>query len=144
MTDASFISSVLIPGPLSRLAELEARYDGPIPERELMRLRFGSALAADIAETKAEIMFFRDMARRARIGGKAWLERGNRTMARAAAADARAYLAGWRNRRHKLAELLQELSMREARADIARQQTLAMVGAAIVAPLVAGGQESGL
>lgn len=144
MTDAPFVSSARFPGPLCRLAELEARYDGPIPERELIALRFGSALAADIAETKAEIIFFRTMARRARNGGKAWLERGNRPMAKATAADARAYLDAWRNRRHKLAELLQELSVRKARVDIARQQMLAMVGAAIIAPLIAGGQESGL
>jgi hypothetical protein len=46
---------------LIRLVELEARYDGPIPAAERRALLFGSALAADIAETRAEIAFFRAM-----------------------------------------------------------------------------------
>lgn len=135
MTDVSFISDHGSPSPLSRLNALEARYDGIIPQAEIDALRCGSALAAEIAETRAEIAFFCIMARHARISGKAWLQRGNRRMAEATIIEARAYLSAWRKHRHKLAELLQETNVRQARLDIARQQTLAMVGANIIAPL---------
>jgi hypothetical protein len=135
MTDASFISEPDSPSILCRLNALEARYDGIIPQIELDALRGGSRVAAEVAETKAEITFFRVMVRHARISGKAWLKRGNRRMAEATIIEAKAYLSAWRRRRHKLAELLQETNMREARVDIARQQTLAMVGARIIAPL---------
>jgi hypothetical protein len=135
MTDAFFISEPDSPSMLRCLNALEARYDGAIPEIELRALRFGSARAAEIAETRAEITFFRTMARHARISGKAWLARGNRRMAAATLAEAKAYLFAWRKCRHKLAELLHEMKVREARVDIARQQTLAMVGTHIIAPL---------
>jgi hypothetical protein len=141
MTDASLISDVNSPSVLRQLNALEAHYDGAIPQSELDTLHYSSAIAAQIAETQAEITFFRIMARHARISGKAWLKRGNPRMATGTIAEAKAYLCAWRKRRHKLAELLQETKAREARVDIARQQTLAMVGAQIIAPL-AGGQES--
>ena len=129
---------------LAKLTELEFRYDGPIPAAERQALRFGSVLAAEIAETKAEIVFFRALIRGARRTGKEWRRRGNRPKAAAMRNDTWLYLRAWRKRRHKLAELLHESMEREARADIARQRTLAMVDAAIVAPLVMGAEESGL
>ena len=129
---------------LARLAELECRYDGPIPACERRKLEFGSLLAAEIAETKAEIAFFRTLVQRAREAAKARRRRGDRPRAAALRNDAWLYLHAWRKRRHKLAELLQEFVVREARADIARQRTLAMIDAAIVAPLVTGVEETGL
>jgi hypothetical protein len=90
---------------LARLAEIEARYDGPIPSRELDALRYGSPLAADIAETRAEIAFFRDMAARARRSGKVWRAQCETTRASRARTDCNIYLAGWRSRRRRLRAL---------------------------------------
>ena len=127
---------------LSRLTALEARYDGPIPIHDMRTWRHGSALAADIAETEAEIAFFRAMIVNSRASGRAWLRRGNRSMTAAVQADAWRYLRAWRGARHKLAELLQDLNAREARVDAAQQRLLAIVGAKIIAPLVRGSEES--
>jgi hypothetical protein len=91
--------------PLTRLAELEARYDGPIPDCALDALRHGSALAADLAEVRAEISFFREMATRSRRSGKTWRGRGHDNLAARALVDCRVYLAGWRARRRRLKTL---------------------------------------
>ena len=130
------------PSYLSRLAALEARYDGPIPAHDIRALRHGSVLAADIAETEAEVAFFRAMIVASRTSSRAWLRRGNRSMTLAVQADTWRYLRAWRKARHKLAELLQELKAREARVDTAQQRLLAIVGAKIIAPLVRGLEES--
>jgi hypothetical protein len=105
-------------------------------------LRHGSVLAADIAETEAEVAFFRAMILSSRTSSRAWLRRGNQSMTAAVQADARRYLRAWRRARHKLAELLQEWNAREARVDAAQQRLLAIVGAKIIAPLVRGPEES--
>lgn len=130
------------PSSLSRLAALEARYDGPIPIHDIHALRHGSTLAADIAETEAEVAFFRAMILSSGTASRAWLRRGNRSMTLALQADARRHLKAWRSARHKLAELLQEWKAREARVDAARQRLLDIVGAKIIAPLVRGPEES--
>lgn len=131
---------------LIRLAELEARFDGPIPAAERRALPFGSAVAADIAGTRAEIAFFRAMIERTRRAGKAWLSRGNREMATHASADSRLYLAAWRDRRRRLAELLHnathESKQQEMRVISAQQRTLAAIASTIVAPLVDGFRET--
>ena len=126
----------------SGLATLEARYDGPIPTYDLRALRHGSALAADIAETEAEVAFFRAMILSSRASSRAWLRRGNRSMTAAVQADAWRYLRAWRRARHKLAELLHESKAREACVDAAQQRLLAIVGAKIIAPLIRGIEES--
>jgi hypothetical protein len=115
--------------PLIRLAELEARYDGPIPTRQLNALRHGTALAADIAEARAEIAFFRGMAARARHSGKTWRDRGESVLAARAVADCRIYLAGWRARRRRL-----EALERTDRIDTARVRTLSAIDC-LLAPL---------
>jgi len=130
------------PSHLSRLAALEARYDGPIPAHGMRAWRHGSALASDIAETEAEIAFFRAMIIASRTSSRAWLRRGNRSMTSAVQADGRRYLKAWRNARHKLAELLQEWNAREARVDAAQQRLLAIISAKIIAPLIRGLEES--
>lgn len=95
--------------------DLEARYDGPIPAHERRAIAFGSKLAADIAEISAEAAFFRAMVERTRSSGKAWLHSGNRELAAHARADARVYLTAWRNRRSRLARLLHDAGLPEAR-----------------------------
>jgi hypothetical protein len=94
---------------LDRLSELETRYDGPIPASERRALIFGSALAGEIADTRAEIAFLRAMVARTRRAGKTWLSRGNRAMAAHARADSELYLSAWRDRRRRLAELAQQM-----------------------------------
>lgn len=126
---------------LIRLADLEARYDGPVPSYERRALAFGSALAADIAETRAEIAFFRSMIQRTRRAGKAWVARGNREMAAHARADSRLYLRAWRDRRRLLCELLPHAKARPTRIDDASRRTLAMIASEIVAPRIEGTKE---
>ena len=117
------------PSPLTRLADLEARYDGPIPTSEMNALRHGTALAADIAEARAEIAFFRGMAAQARRSGKAWRDRGESVLAARAIADCRIYLTGWRARRRRL-----EALERTDRIDTARVRTLSAIDG-LLAPL---------
>lgn len=118
--------------PLARLAELETRYDGPIPDREFNALRHGSALAADLAEVRAEISFFREMAARSRRSGKTWRARGNEELAARALVDCRIYLAGWRARRRRLKAL-----ERAQRLDVAHDRTRSAIGG-LLAPLITG------
>ncbi|MGE5537313.1 MAG: hypothetical protein ACM30I_01755 [Gemmatimonas sp.] len=94
--------------PLARLAELEARYDGPVPTDERRALRHGTAAGADIAETRAEIAFFRAMVLRARRCGKMRPAVRNDGAVRRALTDGRIYLAAWRSRRQRLAALERE------------------------------------
>ncbi|HTI86327.1 MAG TPA: hypothetical protein VL966_06965 [Alphaproteobacteria bacterium] len=117
------------PAPLARLADLEARYDGPIPQRELDALRHGSALAADVAEIRAEIACFRELAARSRRSGKAWRARGNDQLATCALMDCRVYLGGWRARRRRLTAL-----ERAQRLDIAYDRTRSAIDG-LLAPL---------
>jgi hypothetical protein len=114
---------------LARRAELETRYDGPIPTRALDALRHGSPLAADIAETRAEIAFFRDMAARARRSGKTWRARGEFALAARAATDCRIYLAGWRLRRRRL-----QVLERARRVEAAGLRTMSAI-VSLLAPL---------
>lgn len=128
--------------PLARLTELERRYDGPIPESELRALRFGSALAADIADARREIAFFRELIVRTRRAGKERRHR-DRSSTSAGHADLHSYLASWRERRQRLARLLQrqtaqELERREARIADSRRRTLEAIAAGVLAPLVDG------
>jgi hypothetical protein len=127
--------------PLICLVSLEARYDGPIPAAERRALAFGSALEADIAETSAEIAFFRAMIERTRRAGKAWLHRGNREMAAHARFDLRLYLSAWRSRRSRLAKLLHHVRVRGTPVGDATRQTLAVIATQIIAPLVEGAEE---
>ena len=119
---------------LVRLADLEARYDGPIPLSERSALAFGSALAAEIAETRAEIAFYRAMIQRTRRAGKAWLARGDREMAAHAHTDLHLYLRAWRSRRRLMAELLLQAKARQMPAGDAVRRTLAIIASEIVAP----------
>ena len=129
--------------PLLRLADLEARYDGPIPEAARRALAFGSAAAADLAALRAEIDFFRAMIERTRRAGKTWLHRGNREMAAHARADSRLYLKAWRDRRRALAEHLhRSRCQREAHIGESHRQTLAAIASHIIAPLIEGTGES--
>jgi hypothetical protein len=133
MADASFPS----PSPLARLRQLEARYDGPIPTDELRALRFGSLLAAEIAETRSEIVFFRELILRTRRAAKQWRESGQAAATKDALGDLRAYHAAWRNRHRSLAKLLDEKRSRESEARVAdaRSRTLEAIADLVIAPL---------
>jgi hypothetical protein len=48
---------------LERFAELERRYDGPIPEPEQLLARFGSAAAAEALVAAGNAAFYRSMLR---------------------------------------------------------------------------------
>ena len=86
-------------------ADLERRYTGPIPQEALDRLRYGSSLNAEIAETEGTIAFYRDQIVRMRPSAKRWRARGNLGMARLNIADSWFYLRQWRALRARLAEL---------------------------------------
>jgi hypothetical protein len=49
---------------LARQAELERRYDGPIPEGELLLARFGSAAAVELLAAAGNAAFYRRMLQR--------------------------------------------------------------------------------
>jgi hypothetical protein len=127
--------------PLNRLSELEMRYDGPIPASERRALAFGSAIASEIIEARAEMMFFRAMVGRTRRAGKSWLSRGDCATAAHARADTRLYLTAWRDRRRRLAELACEASARGTRSSDARR-ILATIPSEIVAPRRNGTREN--
>lgn len=127
---------------LNRLSTLEARYDGPIPASERCALIFGSALAAEIAEMRAEMVFFRAMASRTRRAGKIWLSRGDRAMAAHARADSRLYLSAWRDRRRRLADLARRTSTPQMRTDDAMRRILATIPSDIAAPSRKGTREN--
>ena len=86
-------------------AALERRYDGPIPADALDRLRFGSALMAEIARTEDSIVFFRQEIVRMRKSARRWFERGNLEMARQNITDSRLHLREWRTLRRPLGHL---------------------------------------
>ncbi len=100
---------------------LERRYDGPIPADALDRLRFGSALMAEIARVEDSIAFFRQEIVRMRRSAKRWFQRGNVEMARNNIADSWLYLREWRALRRHLKELRAESKAQDqARAERAQ------------------------
>lgn len=106
---------------LEASAALERRYDGPIPAEPLERLRFGSALEAEIAKIEASVAFFREQIVEMRRSARRWFGRGNLEMARRNIEDSRLYLAEWRVLRRRLADLRTELAARKsARAERAQ------------------------
>ncbi len=106
---------------LEAYAALERRYDGPMPAEALERLRFGSALKAEIAKIEASIAFFREQIVEMRRSARRWCRRGNLEMARRNIEDSRLYLAEWRALRRRLAALRTELgARRSARAERAQ------------------------
>lgn len=90
---------------MSELTNLQARYDGPIPQDELDRIKYGSLLARDISETEKSIKFYRDMLVKSRQSSREWFRRGNLNMAESCRRDGWAYLKGWRVWRKRLTEL---------------------------------------
>ena len=106
---------------LEASAALERRYDGPIPAEPLERLRFGSALEAEIAKIEASVAFFREQIVEMRRSARRWFGRGNLEIARRNIEDLRLYLAEWRVLRRRLADLRTELAARKsARAERAQ------------------------
>jgi hypothetical protein len=128
---------------LTRLLELEARYDGPIPAAERRALAFGAPIAADIAETRADVAFFRTMAARTRRAGKCWLRRGDAERAARARADSRLYLSAWRRRRRRLAEL-ERTHAHDIGIAADERRILATIASQIVAPCSDGNVEDRL
>ena len=86
-------------------ADLERRYDGPIPQEALDRLRYGSATNAAIAETEGLIAYYRAEICRMRRSAKKWFARGNLEMTRNCMDDSWLYLRGWRALRARLKDL---------------------------------------
>ena len=86
-------------------ADLERRYNGPIPKEALDRLRHGSGLKAEIAGTEDSIAFYRAEIIRMRRSAKKWFARGNLDMARQNIGDSWLYLREWRKLRAHLKEL---------------------------------------
>ena len=108
---------------LADYSALERRYDGPIPADALDRLRFGSALMAEIARVEDSIVFFRQEIVRMRKSARRWFERGNLEMARQNITDSRLYLREWRTLRRRLGNLRAKL-MAKDRARGERAQLL--------------------
>ena len=86
-------------------ADLERRFDGPIPQEALDRLRYGSATNAEIAHTEDSLAFFRSEIVRMCRSAKKWFARGNLDMARSNIADSWLYLREWRALRRRLNDL---------------------------------------
>lgn len=53
-----------MPNALEAFAELERRFNGPIPEMDQMIARHGSRRMVEILHAQAQAMFFREMATR--------------------------------------------------------------------------------
>ncbi len=87
------------------LEDLEARFDGPIPQEDRDILRYGSATAADIVRTLDSIAFFVGEMEAAKQSARRWAERGNDEMVRRNLADADLYWREWRRGRARLKEL---------------------------------------
>ena len=86
-------------------ADLERRYNGPIPQEALDRLRYGSSLNAEIAKIEGLIAYYRGQIVRMRRSAKKWFARGNLEMARQNMNDSWFYLREWRALRRRLNEL---------------------------------------
>jgi hypothetical protein len=59
MTSSTFAASR---DPLAAIADLERRYNGPVPEGLLRAARFGSADAAELLFAEGQAAFFKHMA----------------------------------------------------------------------------------
>jgi hypothetical protein len=88
---------------LARLAALERRYDGPVPEPELLLARFGSAAAVARLEAAGNTAFYRRLLRQqiALIRRR----RADGTFYPALLADLRFYRERWRHWRRALHRL---------------------------------------
>ena len=86
-------------------ADLERRYNGPIPQEALDRLRHGSATKAEIARVEDSIAFFHGEKTRAERSARRWLERGNVEMHDRNLADVELYKREWRKLRARLKDL---------------------------------------
>lgn len=89
--------------PLARLAVLERRFDGPVPEPELLLAWFGSAASVARLEAAGNAAFYRRMARRQVATIRC--RRAEGTCYPALFADLRLYLERWRHWRRVLADL---------------------------------------
>ncbi len=87
------------------LEDLEARYDGPIPQEDRDILRYGSATAAEIARVEDSMHFFRRDHGRLQVSARAWLDRGDVVMYARNRADARLSFREWRALRRDLKDL---------------------------------------
>ena len=85
--------------------KLERRYDGPIPQAALDRLRYGSAAAAEIVKIGDSMYFFKGECRRLLRSSRKWLLRGNVEMHNRNRTDARLYLDEWKALRAALNDL---------------------------------------
>ena len=86
-------------------ADLELRYNGPIPQEALDRLRYGSETEAEIARTEDLVVYFRAEILRMRQYAKKWFQRGHIEMTRNCMNDSWLYLREWRALRRRLSEL---------------------------------------
>lgn len=93
---------------LARLMELERRYDGPIPQSALQALGFPSERAEKISDARREMAVFRRLLLDIRAAERRRRAGAERRSTAVAGSDLALYLAGWRERRRKLANLLSE------------------------------------
>ncbi len=103
MTTPLLIAQVRAPSPLARLAELERRYNGPIPAPLLDVVRHGSPERAALLRAEAQAREFRGLAL-----DQLNIIRKRRAVGTAHAgidADLRLYLARWRHWRRVAREL---------------------------------------
>ena len=91
MTDASTIA--------------ERQYDGPMPPAVIARLKYGSAVGAEIVTVEDTMHFFRREHGRFQASARKWLVRGKPEMHDRNRADARLYFRGWRALRRELKDL---------------------------------------
>lgn len=86
-------------------ADLERRFNGPIPQHLLDALKHGSATNAEIVRVEDSIFFYRGEIVRKRRSAKKWRALGNLEMVRRNMTDSRLYLREWRKLRRHLKDL---------------------------------------
>ncbi len=86
------------------LEDLEARYDGAIPQEALDLLRHGSRQDVEIARLEDSMWFFKDECRRMLRSARQWSLRGNTMMKLRNRNDAQFHLVRWKsaNRRRNI------------------------------------------
>ncbi len=86
-------------------ADLERRFDGPIPQPAPDAIRHGSATNAAIVRTKDSLAFFRGLIMRAGPSARTWRALGYEKMVEQNIGDGWFYLREWRVLRRRLNDL---------------------------------------
>lgn len=92
---------------LNKLADVERKFDGALPQSTLAAIRHGSAIRAQLADHEGQLEFYRDMLLKSVRSGKEWFRRGQLANAESCRKDGWIYLAGWRHHR-KVVEGIKE------------------------------------